>query len=276
MNPTQQIFYDDAETGLDIPNHYALYNDINPMAYINEGGWRKNMHDRITINLRPRYYITPELHIAGDMSYMINKSASKWERMTFKFYDKNGKPVTVWAHSVDSEQNASTSQLTARGTINYESRLRGEADKVYFVAGSEIMTTTYTNFNEYTKASFFGKGTYSFDDRYIAEVTVRGDGSSKFAPGNQWGFFPSASVAWNVHNEKFMGKLIENGIVDNLKFRFSFGRIGNENVSPYLWQEIVNTWGWTMRVPNPKFTWEKQKQWNAAVDFGILRNRLTG
>ena len=73
-----------------------------------------------------------------------------------------------------------------------------------------------------------------------------------------------------------MGKLIENGIVDNLKFRFSFGRIGNENVSPYLWQEIVNTWGWTMRVPNPKFTWEKQKQWNAAVDFGILRNRLTG
>ena len=101
MNPTQQIFYDDAETGLDIPNHYALYNDINPMAYINEGGWRKNMHDRITINLRPRYYITPELHIAGDMSYMINKSASKWERMTFKFYDKNGKPVTVWAHSVD-------------------------------------------------------------------------------------------------------------------------------------------------------------------------------
>ena len=65
------------------------------------------------------------------------------------------------------------------------------------------------------------------------------------------------------------------GAIDQLKFRYSYGKIGNENVSPYLWEEVVNTWGWTMRVPNPDFTWEKQKQTNLAVDLATLNNRLS-
>src|SRR5690606_40679409 len=51
--------------------------------------------------------------------------------------------------------------------------------------------------------------------------------------------------------------------------------IGNENVDPYLWEEVVNTWGWTMRVPNPLFSWEKQKQWNIGADISLLNNRLS-
>jgi len=60
-----------------------------------------------------------------------------------------------------------------------------------------------------------------------------------------------------------------------LKFRVSYGLIGNENVNPYLWQEVVNTWGWMMRVPNPQFSWEKQKQGNIGVDLVTLDNRLS-
>lgn len=274
MNPTQSIFYPKSES-LDIEKHYMLHNNINPVAGMNEGGKRNNIHDRIVINIRPRYYISPEFHLAGDVSYMITKSANKWERKTFRFYDGNGAPVDMWGHDVGSSQGVSVSQLTARLLANYEKDLRGDKDKLYLVGGTEIMDYTYTDFREESKASFFGRVNYSFDNRYILEATLRGDGSSKFAPGHQWGVFPSFSVGWNLQNESFMKSLQDRNIINNMKFRLSFGMIGNEDTAPYLWQEKVNTWGWTMRIPNPEFTWEKQKQWNFGVDFATLNNRLS-
>lgn len=269
MNPTQDIFYDS-----DLPEHYILYNNLNPVASIKHGGLRNNMYDRSTINLRPTYFITENLSLNGNVSYMINKSAWKEKRSTFKFFDGDGKPAATWANSVNAEQGVSVSQITARANLNYEKDLRNNRDKLYFIAGSEIMTYNYTDYREVSKASFFGKLNYSFDNRYILEMTGRTDGSSKFAPGHRWGFFPSGALAWNVHNEKFMAGWRDKGIVNNLKLRLSYGLIGNENVDPYLWQEVVNEWGWTMRVPNPNFTWEKQRQGNIGLDLTVLNNRL--
>ncbi|MBC9796559.1 TonB-dependent receptor [Sinomicrobium weinanense] len=270
MNPTQKIFYDS-----DLPEHYILHNNLNPVAAIRHGGLRNNMYDRSTINLRPRYFITDNLSIDGNVSYMINKSASKIKRETFKFFDGDGKPADTWGNHVKSRQGTSVSQLTARANVNYEQPLRKNKDKLYLIAGSEIMNYNYTDYREISKASFFGKLNYSLDNRYILEMTARTDGSSKFAPGHRWGFFPSAAVAWNVHNENFLSGLRDNGTVNNLKLRFSYGLIGNENVAPYLYQEIVNNWGWTIRVPNPDFTWEKQRQANAGLDLTVLNNRLS-
>lgn len=273
MNPTQGIYYPDTDLG--ISKHYMLHNgNINPVATLNEGGERNNLHDRITLNIRPRYYILPEFHIAADLSYMMNKSASKWVRKTFRFYDGNGAPVDMWGHTVGSSQGVSVSQLTGRLLANFEKSFRNNKDKLYLVGGSEIMDYTYTDFRQVSKASFFGKLNYSFDNRYLLEATLRSDGSSKFAPGHQWGVFPSVSFGWNLHNESFFKGLMENNIVNNLKLRVSYGKIGNEDTEPYLWQEQVNTWGWTMRIPNPEFTWEKQKQWNFGFDFATLKNRL--
>src|SRR5699024_4575324 len=132
-----------------------------------------------------------------------------------------------------------------------------------------------TDYREISKASFFGKLNYSFDNRYILEATARADASSKFAPGNRWGFFPSAAIAWNVHNEGFLSGLTESGVLNELKIRLSYGLIGNENVDPYLWEEIVNNWGWTMRVPNPNFSWEKQKQGNIGIGLTTFNDRLS-
>ena len=270
MNPTQPVFYDS-----DLPEHYVLHDNMNPVASINHGGTWKAMHDRSSINLRPKFYINDNLHISGNISYLIDKSANKHKRETFKFFDGDKKPVAVWKNDVGAEQGVSTSQLTARALINYEKDLRKGKDKIYVVAGSEVMNHTYTDYREIAKASFFTKVNYSLDNKYLVEVTARGDGSSKFAPGNQWGFFPSSSIGWNMHNEKFMSHLKKEGWINNLKLRASFGKIGNENVNPYLWQEVVNTWGWMMRVPNPDFTWEKQRQWNVGLDLSALNNRLS-
>lgn len=269
MNPTQEIYYDS-----DRADHYILHNNLNPLASIAHGGLRNNMYDRSTINLRPRYFITDNLSLDGNVSYMINKSAWKEKRETFKFFDGNGKPADTWTNDVNAEQGVSVSQITARANMNYEQELRKNKDKLYLIAGSEIMTYNYTDYREINKSSFFGKMNYSFDNRYLLEVTARADGSSKFAPNHRWGFFPSGALAWNVHNERFFAGLKDNGIIDKLKLRFSYGLVGNENVDPYLWQEIVNTWGWTIRVPNPEFSWEKQKQGNIGLDLTALDNRL--
>ena len=271
MNPTQDVFYENT----DIENHYMLHNDLNPVAFIDKGGTWNNMYDKSTINLRPRYYITDYLNLEGNVSYMIDKSASKWRRLTHKFFDAEGKPVTSWANDIGSEQNVSQSQLTGRALINFEKELREKKDKLYAVIGTEAMSYIFTDYREITKASFFSRFNYSFDNRYLIEATFRSDGSSKFAPGKQWGFFPSASIGWNIHNEKFMKPLTESGKISNMKLRASWGKIGNENVQPYLWQEIVNTWGWTMRVPNSEFTWEKQNQLNFGVDLELLNNKFS-
>ncbi|HEU5148277.1 MAG TPA: SusC/RagA family TonB-linked outer membrane protein, partial [Chryseosolibacter sp.] len=269
MNPTQPITYDSGR-----PDHYILHNNMNPVASINHGGIWNALHDRSTINLRPQYFINENLNIEGNVSYMINKSAEKYQRETFKFFDGDGKPVAFWGNSVGAEQRVSVSQITARAVVNYEQELRQAKDKIYLIGGSEIMNYNYTDYHEISKASFFGKLNYSFDNRYLLEATARTDGSSKFAPGHQWGFFPSLSLGWNVHNESFLHGLRESGALTNLKIRGSYGLIGNENVGPYLFEESVNTWGWTMRVPNPNFSWEKQKQWNVGVDIITLDNRL--
>jgi TonB-linked SusC/RagA family outer membrane protein len=273
MNASQQVFY--PNTGLDIPEHYILHNNLNPLASITHGGTKNYLHDNSSINLRPRYNINRNLNIEGNVSYLITKSANKWKRETFKFYDGNGKPVTTWGNAVGAEQGVSTSQVTGRVLVNYINELRKGKDKIYFTAGAEVMSWNYTDFREVSKSSFFGKLNYSFDNRYILEFTPRADGSSKFAPGNRWGFFPSGALAWNVTNESFMQSIVSSGKLNNLKFRVSYGLIGNENVDPYLWQEIVNTWGWTMRLPNPNFSWEKQKQANIGMEATLLDKRLT-
>ncbi|HEY0772390.1 MAG TPA: SusC/RagA family TonB-linked outer membrane protein, partial [Sphingobacteriaceae bacterium] len=269
MNPAQSVYYNS-----ELPEHYFLHNNLNPVASISRGGIYNAMHDRSTINLRPRYYINKNLSLNGNVSYMVNKSANKHKRETFKFFDGDGKPVTTWDNSVGAEQGTSVSQLTARTTVDYERNLRKSKDKIYLIAGSEIMNYTYTDYREISKASFFGKVNYSFDNRFLLEGTVRSDGSSKFAPGYRWGLFPSGAIAWNLHNENFMSPITESGAINNLKLRVSYGLIGNENVAPYLWQEDVNEWGWTMRVPNPTFSWEKQKQGNLGLDLTALKNRL--
>ena len=274
MDPTQEVFYDDSIAGHHIEDHYKLHNNLNPVASRDRGGSKNYLHDRSTINLRPRYYINEDLHVEGNVSYMINKSANKHKRETFKFYDGAGKPVEVWKNAVGASQGVSVSQITARALINYNKDLRGEKDKLYVVAGTEAMSYNYTDFREETKASFFTKWNYSLDNRYLLEATFRTDGSSKFAPDHQWGFFPSASIGWNIHNEGFMSELKRSKMISTLKLRASYGKIGNENVDPYLWQEVVNTYGWTIRVPNPEFTWEKQDQFNIGVDMKMLDNRF--
>lgn len=139
-------------------------------------------------------------------------------------------------------------------------------------------------------ASFFGRLNYSYDSRYILTASLRADGSSKFAPGNQWGYFPSAAVAWRISEEKFMENA--QSWLSNLKMRLSYGASGNNRISNDLYRYVYSVsspskmYGIngieqsimtpSSSLPNPSLKWETTVTRNLGIDFGFFNNRLTG
>lgn len=141
-------------------------------------------------------------------------------------------------------------------------------------------------------ASFFGQASYNYDHKYLASVTMRADGSTKFAPGNQWGYFPSVSAAWVLSKEEFL-----QGVewLDQLKLRAAIGLAGNNNIDNDLWRYLysVNTTGgpgfgestlygeqWYGNQSGTKFAnkdikWETTLTRNLAVDLSVFSGRLT-
>ena len=145
---------------------------------------------------------------------------------------------------------------------------------------------------EYNRASFFGRVNYSYNNRYLFQATVRYDGSSKFGKDNRWGCFPSVALGWRISEEEFFPK---DGIVNNLKFRVSWGRLGNENALGYydflalistyntMYQGYVrgngeNAWAGSIArgLENRSLKWETTDTKNIGFDFGLFNNKLTG
>ena len=99
-------------------------------------------------------------------------------------------------------------------------------------AGETLMNKTTIDIPDHL-LSFFGRFNYTLADKYLATVTLRADGSSKFAKGHRWGYFPSVALAWRVSDEAFM-KSTQNWL-SNLKLRLSFGTSGSDNIDASLW-----------------------------------------
>ncbi|MFB6273134.1 MAG: SusC/RagA family TonB-linked outer membrane protein [Salinibacter sp.] len=133
--------------------------------------------------------------------------------------------------------------------------------------------------------SYFGRAQYNYDDRYLIEGALRRDGFSRFGPNYRWGFFPSASVGWNVHEEAFLEDV---SAISRLKLRGSWGETGNNTaLDRYEWQANVET-GFRYNldgrsvsaagVPalaNPDLRWETTEMMNVGVDLGFLENAIT-
>ncbi|MFN4312715.1 MAG: SusC/RagA family TonB-linked outer membrane protein [Chitinophagaceae bacterium] len=141
--------------------------------------------------------------------------------------------------------------------------------------------------NEFTNRIFslFGQINYALDKKYLLNLTLRGDGSSKFAQGNRWGYFPSGSFAWRVSEEKFMEKL--KPAISDLKLRISYGRAGNNRIGDFLYltQFVANTYYSVndqlitafraSSLANANLVWETTTARNLGLDVSFLRNRLS-
>ena len=137
--------------------------------------------------------------------------------------------------------------------------------------------------------SFYGRFNYNFSNRYLATLTMRGDGSSRFAPGHRWGFFPSLALAWRTSEESFIK---ENApVISNLKLRISAGKLGNQNIGDFAYAPTIAlgsasanyvlgnnlvTGSVQTSISNPELTWEKANQLDLGIDFGLFNNRIAG
>ena len=126
--------------------------------------------------------------------------------------------------------------------------------------------------------SYFGRILYNYDDRYLLTATLRRDGSSKFADGHRWGWFPSAAFAWRVSQEKF---LQDNKTTNNLKLRLGWGATGNQNVQDWAaWAMLANyTTPWGVGVlnannANPDLKWETTYSTNVGFDLSLFNSRI--
>lgn len=131
-----------------------------------------------------------------------------------------------------------------------------------------------------TAVSFVGRINYSFENKYYLTVSAREDGSSKFADGRRWGFFPSFSAAWNMAEEAFLENV---ELLDLLKLRVGYGVVGNQDIPAYAYLSIYKpnytngsaSFVSDKRLGNPDVTWEKQKQFNAGFDLSLWNDRLS-
>ncbi|KAA6299976.1 MAG: TonB-dependent receptor SusC, partial [Candidatus Ordinivivax streblomastigis] len=144
--------------------------------------------------------------------------------------------------------------------------------------------------NQWATAGFFGRANYDYNGRYLAELNMRYDGTSRFRRGDRWALYPSFSLGWNIAREAFWESLQET--VGTLKLRGSYGELGNQNTN--AWYPTYRTMSlgsgngaWLQNGVQPNtarigdlvstvLTWERVRSWNVGLDYGLFDNRLKG
>ncbi|MEO8413903.1 MAG: TonB-dependent receptor [Ginsengibacter sp.] len=146
------------------------------------------------------------------------------------------------------------------------------------------------NYNASGLQSYFVRANYAFNDKYLLTATMRADGSSKFAPGKRWGYFPAFSAGWRISDEKFFANVKS---ISSLKITGGWGQLGNQNIGDFQYLGTIGLGGggysynfgtgtvnqngaYVTSLANPNITWEKASLTNISLEFGILENRVTG
>ncbi len=154
---------------------------------------------------------------------------------------------------------------------------------------TSVVQTEYNT--EKNKIGYFGRVSYAYANKYLFNFSFRRDGSSVFGSDTKWGNFPAVSLGWNIHNEDFLS---ESGVLSNLKLRVSYGLTGSENFN--VGDDLINNWPYLSQIGNTNaivnntittgnsarnisnllLQWEASREFNPAIDFGFLNNRITG
>ncbi|NLR81357.1 TonB-dependent receptor [Chitinophaga eiseniae] len=138
--------------------------------------------------------------------------------------------------------------------------------------------------NTWALRSVFGRAKYDFKGKYLFEFNMRYDGSSRLAPEKRFGIFPSASAGWRISEERFMDALKSRGIVNDMKLRASWGKLGNQNIGNYPYQALVNlgnpypfgntlqTGAYVSGLNNENITWEETTMSDAGLDLTMFNH----
>ena len=190
---------------------------------------------------------------------------------------------TFGRHRVDGVigATAETYEVKSVGAENRE--FPNDITGYYNIGAGSVLMPPSSDYGRNQLASFLGRFNYNYADKYLLTLTGRYDGSSRFAEGNRFGFFPSVGASWRVSREKF---LVNSRVISDLRLRTSYGVIGNQAVGNYStmstitsgmnygFGSVVNTAYASSRVPNPDLSWEESKQVNLGLDLSVFDSRI--
>lgn len=302
-----------------------MYSSPSPAMGLRDGGRDKtqtdNLYQQASLILEPvKNWIT---HV--DFNYRIKSANRHWDDQYLYNHDVNGNPViydqSSNVHEDYLKENYMNINAYTEYTYNFGSghNLKGmigfqaeELNKTEFglqrngiiipdlpevditngmdYAGNVITPSTNGARYSWATAGFFGRINYDYKGKYLAEINLRYDGTSRFQKDQRWNWFPSFSLGWNMAHEGFWESLTD--YVGTFKLRGSYGELGNQNTSSWyptyrIIEVKASNGGWlqdgikpnTATVPaliSSTLGWERIRNWNIGLDFGAFDNRLTG
>ncbi|MAZ26556.1 MAG: SusC/RagA family TonB-linked outer membrane protein [Cytophagaceae bacterium] len=291
-----------------------LTNDVlaqfNPLGILEQGGFRHYDNDDLFGSLSAQYSITDEFKVRGVFGGRLYNNSLYARTKTVNFspggvYGDNRDTRDEMRKSLDlntqflAEYNntfADKHDLNVLIGVSNENhsdrgiglfRIKTDPDLGTPTTETTISEGSYNSNQSSSKNSLnslFGRTSYSYDDRYTAEFSFRYDGSSKFRKELRWGFFPSASLIYSVTNEDFMQDYKEKW--GNIKFRGSYGVLGNQNVQDFQYKTTYFTFqnayaynndavsGTGYNFANPDLLWEKAATLNLGADLDFFDKSL--
>lgn len=323
MDPTRPVYYDGP--GSEFVGGYYQYlqttdafpdkswnyttntnTPSNPVALLNQKSCIANASD-FTGNIEMDYKIHgfEDLHIHASFGGQYTSSTQDDYTSPYSYdnnyygwngvrkYYKYSITATAYAQYVHTF-GAHTIDIMAGGEESHYHRNGWNAgsgwDSYNNVAYNETLKSEQEWATHNSLVSYFGRLNYTLLDRYMLTATFRADGSSRFAKGHKWGYFPSVALAWRINDEKFMKPL---KWWNEFKLRLGWGQTGQQDIgSDFLYQPVYtigdqygqyqfgtgsDSFYYTVRPSayNPDLTWETTTTWNAGLDFAFLNNRIT-
>lgn len=306
MIPIFDIYNPDAVGGYG-GAYGPVVNVANPVAQL-------HLEDITTENTNILANAFAEAEIISGLKYKLNLGYTN-NFTTFRDYWKKYEVGTLFTHPTNDITIAKTqnTMVLLENTLNYNKEIGKHS--IQALAGYTYQTTDLTYLSasktnlpdgievidagagasnnrgyqyESSLVSLLGRVIYSYDSRYLLTASIRRDGSSRFGQSNRYGTFPSVALGWTISNESFFEKAAN--ILPTLKFRVSYGELGNQEIGDYQYaaavasninyvsgDDQVKWFGATQTAfASPNIKWESTKTTNFGLDFGVLKNTLTG
>lgn len=255
----------------------------------------------LTANIRPFSWLTFTTNLKLDYKessngkYHDSKTSEQNLGYNFASFNKGSDSGYTWNGILNFDKSFGSHHLMATAVLEAQ-QSKGESVEAssqdipakymdyHFLSSGIVNQKVSSNYWKSNLLSYMFRLQYEYKNRYLFNVAVRTDGSSKLADGNKWRSFPSAAVAWRVSEEGF---LKDSKVVSNLKLRLSYGEIGNQAIDSYQTMTRLKskTYSWAGNgfytwqpdgLANKGLGWEVSKTWNAGVDFGLFDNLLGG
>ena len=237
-----------------------------------------NARFRRTDGFTPQFFIDPQEQEVYNKASRKMTEAADWNWTNTINYNK----TFAAKHNLNAMVGFTAEKFADYWVYGSRDAVPGNSSSLQEVHAGTLNQNSDGNTSYNTLVSYLARAMYNFDNRYYITASVRVDGSSKFAKGNKYATFPAVSGAWRISNEPFMR---EQSVVNNLKLRLGWGRVGNQNIDNSAYLTLLDTKDaviGNVRVPgtsissvgNNKLRWETVEDFDIGLDMSFLNSRL--